>query len=90
MGDCIRKESLPSPLRKAKIVNFKDELLLMGESNEDCIHSSVSLTKELMGKADVQDISVHQLLKQLMNVTEGLELRHRSWRPALQSIPEVN
>uniref|UniRef100_A0A0V0H4C8 Putative ovule protein n=1 Tax=Solanum chacoense TaxID=4108 RepID=A0A0V0H4C8_SOLCH len=101
MGNCIRKESFPSPLLKAKTVNLEDELLLM-EENKDCIHSSASLTKEvkikitkkqlseLMGKADVQGLSVHQLLKQLMNVTESLELRQRSWRPALQSIPEVN
>ncbi|KAK4344010.1 hypothetical protein RND71_037104 [Anisodus tanguticus] len=52
----------------------------------------VKITKkqlsELMGKADVQGLSVHQLLTQMMNVSERFELHHHSWRPALQSIPE--
>nr|XP_016465152.1 PREDICTED: uncharacterized protein LOC107788025 [Nicotiana tabacum] len=75
-----------------------DHHLLMRES----IHSSTPVVKEvkikitkkqlseLTGKADVQGISVHQLLTELMKVSEGFELHHRSWRPALQSIPEVN
>lgn len=70
------------------------------EEDQFLIHSSTSVIKEvkvkitkkqlseLMGKADVQGLSVHQLLTQLMNVSERFELHHNSWRPALQSIPE--
>nr|XP_009800260.1 PREDICTED: uncharacterized protein LOC104246194 [Nicotiana sylvestris] len=80
-----------------------EDHLLMGE-NKESIHSStpagsvkeikIKITKkqlsELIGKAEVQGIPVHQLLTQLMKVSESPELRHRSWRPALHSIPEDN
>ncbi|XP_060210760.1 uncharacterized protein LOC132637731 [Lycium barbarum] len=76
----------------------EDQLLMSKRSN---LSSStqvlvkevkVKITKkqlsELMGKADVQGLSVHQLFTQLMNVSERFELHQHSWRPALQSIPE--
>ncbi|MCE5165706.1 hypothetical protein HAX54_011789 [Datura stramonium] len=97
MGNCIRKES-------EKTVKLEEQLPFTGQNNKESIHSSTSIiTKEvkikitkkqlseLIGKADIHNISVHQLLKQLMDASEGCdELHHRSWRPALQSIPEVN
>ncbi|KAJ0102505.1 hypothetical protein Patl1_04200 [Pistacia atlantica] len=46
--------------------------------------------EELLGKVDVKELSVQQVLVQLMNVSDRYESHHRSWRPALQSIPEVN
>ncbi|OIT31058.1 hypothetical protein A4A49_57149 [Nicotiana attenuata] len=80
-------------------MQLEEDHLLMEENKENS-HSStvkeikIKITKkqlsELMGKADVLGISVHQLLAQLMKVSESLELRHRSWRPALHSIPEDN
>lgn len=94
MGNCIRIESS---------MQSEDDHLLMEEDKES-IHSStpagsvkeikIKITKkqlsELIGKAEVQGIPVHQLLTQLMKVSESPELRHRSWRPALHSIPEDN
>lgn len=57
----------------------------------------VKITKkqleELLGKVDVKDMSVHQVLAQLISVSDRCHttsFHHRSWRPALQSIPEVN
>ncbi|KAK4344008.1 hypothetical protein RND71_037102 [Anisodus tanguticus] len=82
-----------------KTMELEENHLLMGESKES-IHSltpigkevKIKITKkqlsELMDKADIQGLSIHQLLTKLMNVNEGIELHHRSWRPALQSIPE--
>lgn len=46
--------------------------------------------EELLGSVDIKDMSVHQVLAQLMNVSDRCETHQRSWRPALQSIPEVN
>ncbi|XP_060210759.1 uncharacterized protein LOC132637729 [Lycium barbarum] len=85
-----------------KTMKVEEDHLHIGEEKEN-FNSSTSMIKEvikikitkkqlseLMGKADVEGLSVHQLLTKLMNVNEGIELHHRSWRPALQSIPEVN
>ncbi|XP_042519259.1 uncharacterized protein LOC122093071 [Macadamia integrifolia] len=46
--------------------------------------------EELVGKADAQGMSVQQMLTHLMNVDDRHhhQAHHRSWRPALQSIPE--
>lgn len=46
--------------------------------------------EELLGKVDLQGLSVQQVLAQLINVSDRYEMHNRPWRPALQSIPEVN
>ncbi|TXG67802.1 hypothetical protein EZV62_009077 [Acer yangbiense] len=46
--------------------------------------------EELLGRAELKQISMQQVLAQLMNVSDRYETNQRSWRPALQSIPEVN
>ncbi|KAL5804129.1 hypothetical protein ACOSQ3_030929 [Xanthoceras sorbifolium] len=46
--------------------------------------------EELLGRAELKQLSVQQVLAQLMNVSDRYETHQRSWRPALQSIPEVN
>ncbi|GMJ10327.1 hypothetical protein like AT3G20340 [Hibiscus trionum] len=46
---------------------------------------------ELLGSVDVKELSVQQVLAQLINVGDQYDQEdQRSWRPALQSIPEVN
>ncbi|KAG2688282.1 hypothetical protein I3843_09G088900 [Carya illinoinensis] len=58
----------------------------------------VKITKkeleELVGRVDVRGLSAKQVLDQLMDAADHgydeAEHDHRSWRPALQSIPEVN
>ncbi|XVF34004.1 hypothetical protein REPUB_Repub18cG0019800 [Reevesia pubescens] len=54
----------------------------------------VKITKkqleELLGRVYVKELSVQQVLAQLINVSNQYEANQRSWRPALQSIPEVN
>ncbi|KAI3496973.1 hypothetical protein L1887_39352 [Cichorium endivia] len=44
--------------------------------------------EELLGSADVQGLTVQQVLTKLMNVGDGFESHQRPWRPALKSIPE--
>lgn len=45
--------------------------------------------EELLGRADVKDMSVQQVLEQLIRVSDRCDQTHQqSWRPALQSIPE--
>ncbi|MBA0580310.1 uncharacterized protein LOC105787199 [Gossypium raimondii] len=44
--------------------------------------------EELLGRVDAKELSVQQVLEQLINVGNQYEANQRSWRPALQSIPE--
>ncbi|KAB5534826.1 hypothetical protein DKX38_017912 [Salix brachista] len=47
--------------------------------------------KELLGMAEVRELSVQQVLSQLMNLSSdcrSYEPQQQSWRPNLQSIPE--
>ncbi|XP_004500063.1 uncharacterized protein [Cicer arietinum] len=46
--------------------------------------------QELLSKVDIRELKVDQVLAHLMNNSGGYESLQRSWRPALQSIPEVN
>ncbi|MCD7464123.1 hypothetical protein HAX54_052167 [Datura stramonium] len=90
----------PSPEPETNKDGFCHRKMMKLEEDQLLIHSSTPIVKEvkvkitkkqlseLMGKADVQDLSVHQLLTQLITVSERFELHHHSWRPALQSIPE--
>ncbi|XP_041025261.1 uncharacterized protein LOC121265636 [Juglans microcarpa x Juglans regia] len=58
----------------------------------------VKITKkeleELVGRVDVRGLSAKQILARLMDAADHIydeaEHDHRSWRPALQSIPEDN
>ncbi|GAB4849663.1 hypothetical protein Ancab_004458 [Ancistrocladus abbreviatus] len=46
---------------------------------------------ELLGKTGVQGLPVQQVLAHLMHVSAQFEVNHiRTWRPGLQSIPEVH
>ncbi|XP_022735554.1 uncharacterized protein LOC111288861 [Durio zibethinus] len=53
----------------------------------------VKITKkqleELLGRVVVKELSVQQVLAQLITVSNQYETNQRSWRPALQSIPEI-
>ncbi|KAK8490623.1 hypothetical protein V6N11_035034 [Hibiscus sabdariffa] len=57
----------------------------------------VKITKkqleELLGMVDVNELTVQQVLAQLINVSSNqsdIQPNQRSWRPKLQSIPELN
>ncbi|GAV72930.1 DUF4228 domain-containing protein [Cephalotus follicularis] len=44
--------------------------------------------EELLSRVDMKQVSVEQVLAQLINVSDRCEIQQRCWRPALQSIPE--
>ncbi|KAK7305109.1 hypothetical protein VNO77_43009 [Canavalia gladiata] len=47
--------------------------------------------EELLSKVDVRELKVDQVLSHLMNHSGGgYQQLQRPWRPALQSIPELN
>jgi hypothetical protein len=46
--------------------------------------------EELIGRVDMQGLSTKQILARLMDAADRYDEHQRSWRPALQSIPEVN
>ncbi|KAG5570234.1 hypothetical protein H5410_060000 [Solanum commersonii] len=105
MGNCMKKELSVLEINKdfncRKTMKLEEDDLLMGENNKENLHSSttkikevkIKITKkqlsELMGKADIEGLSIHQLLTKLMNVDEDELHRHHSWRPALHTILEV-
>lgn len=46
--------------------------------------------QELLSRAELKELTVEQVVAQLMDVSDRFETNQRSWRPALQSIPEIN
>ncbi|XP_059664169.1 uncharacterized protein LOC132309934 [Cornus florida] len=77
-----------------KATKIEEDKKLLGEDKEMVTEVKIKITKEqleeMLGTVDVQGLSVQQVLTQLMNVSDRFETHQRSWRPALQSIPEVN
>ncbi|KAJ6376575.1 hypothetical protein OIU76_025681 [Salix suchowensis] len=91
---------------QAKAMNSTEEKRFLGDhkNTRDFRSSSSSTTgtkvkikitkkqlKELLGMAEVRELSVQQVLSQLMNVTSdhrSYEPQQLSWRPNLQTIPE--
>nr|XP_043630841.1 uncharacterized protein LOC122602190 [Erigeron canadensis] len=103
MGNCIMKkqpaiqynsDDWGSPKAKVDYVS--------GSHCDDCFVSEKKVTtttevkikiskkqlEELLGRTDVQGLSVQQVLGRLMDASDGFESHQPSWRPALQSIPE--
>ncbi|KAJ9153780.1 hypothetical protein P3X46_027183 [Hevea brasiliensis] len=82
-----------------KIMSIEEEELL-GDDKRLLTSSTTSSTEvkfkitkkqleELLSRVDMKELSVEQVLAQLMNVSsERYESHQRSWRPNLQSIPE--
>lgn len=81
--------------REIKERETEEERLLGKKKGVSSTEVKIKVTKrqlqDLLGKVDIQGTSIEELLTQLMNVSADVDhLRHRSWKPALQSIPEVN
>ncbi|KAL2496135.1 Uncharacterized protein Fot_39892 [Forsythia ovata] len=73
----------------------KEENSLLKDSSAEAVAGKevkIKITKkqleQMLIKADIQGLSVHQVLAQLMNGKDRFESNNRSWIPALQSIPE--
>ncbi|KAL2245313.1 UNVERIFIED_CONTAM: hypothetical protein Sindi_2799500 [Sesamum indicum] len=72
-------------VQKKSLLGESDGVL---SSTEVKIKISKKELEQLVKKADAQGLSVQQVLAQLMDVGDRFEAHQRSWRPALQSIPE--
>ncbi|KAI4308008.1 hypothetical protein L6164_031127 [Bauhinia variegata] len=59
-----------------------------GKTREVKIKITKKQLEELLGKMDVKELKVNQVLAQLLNHSDGCQVHQRPWRPALQSIPE--
>ncbi|EXB50304.1 hypothetical protein L484_017842 [Morus notabilis] len=76
-------------------VNATSSYSNYGTSTTSGTEVKIKITKKqlekLLGKMDVKDMSVQQVLAQLISVSDKYQTQQiRSWRPALQSIPEVD
>ncbi|KAI3702978.1 hypothetical protein L6452_28732 [Arctium lappa] len=99
MGNCIKKQpAIQSEDQETKLLaggNRRKGDDYSGDgfsgkpaSTEVKIKISKKQLEELLGRADVQGLTVEQVLAQLMNVSDRFDTHQRSWRPALHSIPE--
>ncbi|KAI3755868.1 hypothetical protein L1987_55677 [Smallanthus sonchifolius] len=87
MGNCMKKQPAiqsdddiwGSPVTSPRLKTVTTEVK---------IKISKKQLEELLGRTDVQGLTVEQVLAQLMDASDGFESHQRSWRPALQSIPE--
>ncbi|CAI9773436.1 unnamed protein product [Fraxinus pennsylvanica] len=103
MGNCFRKESsmqwggedwgsFDSKTHTNLYSNSMDIAEAKSPSAETGREVKIKISKkqleELLSRENSQGLSVQQILTQLMNVSDGFETHQRSWKPALQSIPE--
>ncbi|GKD61199.1 hypothetical protein Tco_1298708 [Tanacetum coccineum] len=67
-----------------------DRSKISGEKREVKIKISRKELERLLSVSEVQGLTVQQVLNLLINGGDdgGLDLNQRSWKPALQSIPE--
>ncbi|KAH6778502.1 hypothetical protein C2S52_005944 [Perilla frutescens var. hirtella] len=104
MGNCIRKGSSVEwggddwgsfGSGQEKTRNDEEELsgersLLAAAGKEVKIKISKKELEKLLKEADVEGLPLQQVLAHLINAADGFEAHQlRSWRPALQSIPEM-
>ncbi|PSS24783.1 Sorting nexin-2 like [Actinidia chinensis var. chinensis] len=67
------------------------EQRLVGENREVKIKVTKKQLEELLARVEAGDMAVDQVLSSLINSGDRFETQHpRSWRPSLQSIPEVD
>lgn len=67
--------------------------LSSGSTREVKIRITKRELEEIMARVSIQGLSMEQVLGMLVNSTDlkfEMDLNHKHWKPALQSIPEVN
>ncbi|GKV42651.1 hypothetical protein SLEP1_g50026 [Rubroshorea leprosula] len=87
--------SSESPLQNKGCAIGTEEKIRSSSSSSTVKEVKIKITKkqlqEILSRVDLKELSVQQVLAQLVNVGDDkYESHRRSWRPALQSIPEVN
>ncbi|KAL7244332.1 hypothetical protein ACSBR1_016550 [Camellia fascicularis] len=68
---------------------------LSSASSTSSTEVKIKITKkqleELLGRGEVHHMPVDQVVSSLIDASDRFEIQHqRSWRPTLNSIPEVN
>ncbi|KAG5246746.1 hypothetical protein OIU76_028991 [Salix suchowensis] len=67
--------------------------LSSGSTREVKIRVTKRELEEIMARVNLQGFSMEQVLARLVNSADlnfEMDLNHKHWKPALQSIPEVN
>lgn len=87
MGNCLRREGFAAAEEEWEWEDFAAEKFSYGGGRKATREVKIKITKkqleELVGKVEVKELRVEQVLAQFIN--QSLE---RPWKPALQSIPE--
>lgn len=100
MGNCLKRPSTSSSDDEDDWDFYKleeeeeEETRLLKSPGANTDQLKIKVTKkqleEVLGRADMVGMSTEQLLVELVKVKGEFEVRHRPWRPALQSIPEID
>lgn len=98
MGNCLKRPSTSSSDDEDDWDFYKleeeEEMGLLKSAGTKTDQLKIKVTKkqleELLGRADMEGMSNERLLVELVKVKGEFDVRHRPWRPALQSIPEVD
>ncbi|CAI8584761.1 unnamed protein product [Vicia faba] len=101
MGNCLKGQSSTKyatddedewdfPATKGDYVTEKTGVPGAKTTTEVKIKITKKQLEELLRKVDIREMKVEQVLAQLMNHSNGYKSFQRSWRPALQSIPEMD
>ncbi|XWS15579.1 hypothetical protein CRYUN_Cryun34aG0012900 [Craigia yunnanensis] len=78
-----------------EINNMEKENLLGGKRDANTREVKITISKkeleQLIQKMDIQGMTIEQVLARMVKGEDVYELeQHQSWKPVLQSIPEVN
>ncbi|KAI5409360.1 hypothetical protein KIW84_054968 [Lathyrus oleraceus] len=101
MGNCLKGQSSTKyatddeddwdfPASKGDYVTKNNAISGAKTTTEVKIKITKKQLEELLRKVDIRELRVDQVLVQLMNHSNGYKSLERSWRPALQSIPEMD
>lgn len=99
MGNCLKRPSTSSSDDEDDRYFYynkeeEEEMRLLKPAGAKTDQLKIKVTKkeleELLGRADMVGMSTVQLLVELVKVKGEFEVRHRPWKPSLQSIPEID
>ncbi|KAL5730768.1 hypothetical protein ACHQM5_003560 [Ranunculus cassubicifolius] len=105
MGNCLRHKSSKivacAHVEELNCKEFRSSVaeeksVLEDISKVPCSSTEVKIKitkkqlQELLGKVQVKDVSLGDVLTQLLNISDEHCTEQQRWRPVLQSIPEAN
>ncbi|KAE9614793.1 hypothetical protein Lal_00036006 [Lupinus albus] len=92
MGNCIRHQSSTAEDGGSSSPTNDKRRRRRRATSEVKIKITKKQLEELLVKMEMKELRVEQVLGELMEMTHksGYNSLHQPWKPALQSIPEVN